>query len=61
MIFGYYFVILHLHLPHAARMSSEGDGVGWRSTTYWKSDTRRFVFGGLNVGNSDPCQRQQQR
>ena len=46
---------------YAAMMSSEGDGVGGRSTTYWKSDTRRFVFGGLNVGNSDPCQRQQQR
>jgi len=23
-------------------------------TTYWKSDTRRFVFDRLNVGNSNP-------
>ena len=28
------------------------------STTYWKSDTVRFVFGGLNVGNSYPYQKQ---
>ena len=52
---------MHLHLPLAAVMSSEDDGVGGWSTTYWKSDTVRFVFGDLNVGNSNPNQRQMQR
>ena len=47
------FVLLHLHLLHAAGMSSEGDGASGRSTTYWKSDTVRFVFGSLNLGNSN--------
>ena len=61
MIFGYYFVILHCIGPLAAGMSSEGDGAGGRSTTYWKSDTVRFVFGHLNVGNSNLNQRQTQR
>ena len=55
------FVLLHLHLPLAAVMSSEGDGATGRSTTYWKSDTVRFVFGDLNVGTSNPNQRQMQR
>ena len=30
----------------------EKGGVNLWSTTYWKSDTVRFVFGDLNVGNS---------
>jgi len=33
-------------------MSSEDDRVDGWSTTLWKSDTVRFVFGYLNVGNS---------
>ena len=34
-------------------MSSEVDGAVGQSTTLWKSDTVRFVFGHLNVGNSN--------
>ena len=34
-------------------MPSEDDGASGRSTTLWKSDTVRIVFGHLNVGNSN--------
>jgi len=40
------------HLPMVAVISFEEDGAARWSTTLWKSDTVRFVFGYLNVGNS---------
>jgi len=40
------FVLLHLHLPLAAGMSSEGDGATGRSTTYWKALGPKHVFAG---------------
>ena len=36
-------------------MRIELRGVSGWSTTLWKSDTVRFVFDSLNVGNSNPC------
>ena len=44
-----------------AVMSPEDDGADGRSTTLWKSDTVRFVFGSLNLGNSTLVQRHMQR
>ena len=44
----------------AMMFSEEDRAAGW-STTLWKSDTVRFVFGHLNVGNSNLNQRQMQR
>jgi hypothetical protein len=37
---------------YSATMSFQEDGVNGRGTTLWKSDTVRFVFDYLNVGNS---------
>ncbi len=48
-------------LSNTAAMFSVEDGVNGRGTTLWKSDTVRFVFGHLNVGNSNLNQRQKQR
>ena len=48
-------------LPNTAAMFSVEDGADGWSTTLWKSDTVRFVFGHLNVGNSNLNQRQMQR
>ena len=50
--FRLFFVILQLHLPVTATMSFENDGADGWSTTLRKSDTVRFVFDYLNVGNS---------
>ena len=40
-----------------ARSMPKPEGL-WRTTTLWESDTVRFVFGDLNVGNSNLYQRQ---
>jgi len=48
-------------MPIAAVMRSEESGADGQSNTWWKSDTVRFVFGHLNVGNSNTHQRQTQR
>lgn len=42
-------------------MSSEEDGADRWSTSLLKSDTVRFVFGHLNVGNSNLNQKQTQK
>ena len=55
------FVSLQMLLPNTAAMFSVEDGADGWSTTLWKSDTVRFVFGHLNVGNSNLNQRQMQR
>ena len=41
-----------MHLPIEVMMFLSKDGANWQSTTYWKA-LRRFVFGYLNVGNSN--------
>ena len=45
-------------LLNVAAMSFVEDGVDEWNTTLWKSDAVRFVFGYLNLRNSNPVQRQ---
>ena len=45
---------MHLHLPVMTVLLSEDDGVDGWSTTLWKSDTVRFVFGHLNYHTQIP-------
>ena len=61
------FVVSELFLTFAdasaitATISSEDDGADGQSTTLWKSDTVRYVFDCLNLGNSTLVQRQMQK
>ena len=56
-----YYYLCKCYLPMVAGMRTEVCGAAGWSTTLWKSDTVRFVFDSLNVGNSTLVQRQLQR